>query len=148
MVLVHSRTGLADPELLPSVRQEAKEILLQKGVELLLGTCTHLLRGGVTPDLVLARVNSRLCVTGQKVSNLSELQLNVTRKDTLVTLERGDHVTTDLIICCTGLKVNCAAYSSSLRKTDTHECSLLFWTLNVSVYLFQPSLVLKAQCNI
>lgn len=118
VVLVHSRTGLADPELLPSVRQEAKEILLQKGVELLLGTCTHLLRGGVIPDLALARVNRRLCVTGQKVSNLSELQLNVTQKDTVVTTERGDHVTTDLIICCTGLRVNCAAYSSSLRKTD------------------------------
>lgn len=37
MVLIHSRIGLADPELLPSVRQEAKEVLLQKGVELLLG---------------------------------------------------------------------------------------------------------------
>lgn len=118
VVLVHSRTGLADPELLPSVRQEAKEILLQKGVELLLGTCTHLLWGGVISDPVLAWVHSRLCVTGQKVSNLSELQLNVTQKDTVVTMERGDHVTTDLIICCTGLRVNCAAYRSSLRKTD------------------------------
>ncbi|KAM3605525.1 uncharacterized protein V6R79_000261 [Siganus canaliculatus] len=36
VVLVHSRIGLADPELLASVRQQAKEVLLQKGVELLL----------------------------------------------------------------------------------------------------------------
>lgn len=40
VVLIHSRIGLADPELLSSVRQQAKEVLLQKGVELLLGTKT------------------------------------------------------------------------------------------------------------
>ncbi|XP_031159523.1 apoptosis-inducing factor 2 [Sander lucioperca] len=86
VVLVHSRIGLCDPELLPSVRQEAKEVLLGKGVELLLG---------------------------QKVSNLSQLQLNVTQKNMVVTTERGDKLTTDLIICCTGGKVNAAAYASS-----------------------------------
>ena len=37
VILIHSRVGLADPELLPSVRQQAKEVLLEKGVELLLG---------------------------------------------------------------------------------------------------------------
>lgn len=37
MVLIHSRIGLADPQLLASVRQQAKEVLLEKGVELLLG---------------------------------------------------------------------------------------------------------------
>ncbi|XP_042290005.1 apoptosis-inducing factor 2 [Thunnus albacares] len=86
VVLIHSRIGLADPELLPSVRQQAKEVLLEKGVELLLG---------------------------QKVSNLSELQLNVTCSNMLVTTDKGDKLTTDLIICCTGLKVNSAAYASS-----------------------------------
>ncbi|KAF1375358.1 hypothetical protein PFLUV_G00219000 [Perca fluviatilis] len=86
VVLVHSRIGLCDPELLPSVRQEAKEVLLGKGVELLLG---------------------------QKVSNLSQLQLNVTQKNTVVTTERGDKLTTDLIVCCTGGRVNAAAYASS-----------------------------------
>lgn len=40
VVLVHSRVGLADTELLPSVRQQVKEVLLEKGVELLLGTYT------------------------------------------------------------------------------------------------------------
>ncbi|XP_041802891.1 apoptosis-inducing factor 2 isoform X2 [Chelmon rostratus] len=86
VVLIHSRIGLADPELLPSVRQQAKQVLLDKGVELLLG---------------------------QKVSNLSELRLNVTNKNTVVTTDRGDTLTTDLIINCTGLRVNSAAYTSS-----------------------------------
>ncbi|TMS04909.1 Apoptosis-inducing factor 2 [Larimichthys crocea] len=86
VVLIHSRIGLADPELLPSVRQEAKEVLLQKGVELLLG---------------------------HKVSDLTELQLNVTQKNTVVTTDKGERLTTDLIICCTGLKINSAAYASS-----------------------------------
>lgn len=86
VVLIHARIALADPQLLPSVRQQAKEVLLEKGVELLLG---------------------------QKVSNLSELQLNVTRRNTAVTTDTGTNLTTDLIICCTGLKVNSAAYASS-----------------------------------
>lgn len=37
MVLIHSKLGLADPELLPSVRREAQQILVEKGVELVLG---------------------------------------------------------------------------------------------------------------
>nr|XP_033469241.1 apoptosis-inducing factor 2 [Epinephelus lanceolatus] len=86
VVLIHSRTVLADPQLLPSVRRQAKEVLLEKGVELLLG---------------------------DKVANLSQLQLNVTQRNTEVRTERGDTLTTDLIICCTGLRVNSAAYASS-----------------------------------
>ncbi|XP_064788331.1 apoptosis-inducing factor 2 isoform X2 [Oncorhynchus masou masou] len=39
VILIHSHVGLADPELLPSVRQQAKEVLLEKGVELLLDGC-------------------------------------------------------------------------------------------------------------
>uniref|UniRef100_A0A3Q3WMH3 Ferroptosis suppressor protein 1 n=1 Tax=Mola mola TaxID=94237 RepID=A0A3Q3WMH3_MOLML len=91
VVLIHSRVGLADPELLPSVRQQVKDVLLEKGVELLLG---------------------------EKVSNLSELQLNVTRKNMEVTTNRGEPLTTDLIICCTGLRVNSAAYASTDSLAD------------------------------
>lgn len=39
VTLIHSQVALADKELLPCVRQEAKEILLQKGVQLLLSMC-------------------------------------------------------------------------------------------------------------
>ncbi|KAM9847675.1 ferroptosis suppressor protein 1 [Aulostomus maculatus] len=85
VVLIHARIGLADSELQPSVRQQAKEVLLEKGVELLLG---------------------------QKVSNLSELQLNMTHKNMVVITDKGTKLTTDLIISCTGLKVNSAAYHS------------------------------------
>lgn len=86
VVLIHSRIALADPELLPSVRQDAKLVLVEKGVELLLG---------------------------QKVLNLSKLQLNVTNKNMVVTTDRGTSLTTDLIISCVGLKINSVAYASS-----------------------------------
>lgn len=86
VVLIHSRIELADAELLSSVRQQAKEVLLEKGVELLLG---------------------------QKVNNLSELQLNVVQKNMVVTTDKGESLTTDLIISCTGLRINSAAYASA-----------------------------------
>lgn len=37
VILIHSHIGMADKELLPSVREQAKEVLLEKGVELVLG---------------------------------------------------------------------------------------------------------------
>uniref|UniRef100_UPI003AAC0051 ferroptosis suppressor protein 1 isoform X1 n=1 Tax=Centroberyx gerrardi TaxID=166262 RepID=UPI003AAC0051 len=94
VVLIHSRVGLADTELLASVRQQVKEVLLAKGVELILG---------------------------QKVVNLEQLQLNVTQKNTPVTTDRGTQILTDLILCCTGLKVNSAAYASSLPASSLAE---------------------------
>ncbi|XP_017318970.1 apoptosis-inducing factor 2 isoform X2 [Ictalurus punctatus] len=39
VILIHSRDALADSELLPSVREEARQVLLEKGVELFLGGC-------------------------------------------------------------------------------------------------------------
>ncbi|XP_020565040.1 apoptosis-inducing factor 2-like [Oryzias latipes] len=90
VVLINSRIGLADPVMMPSIRQQVKEVLLEKGVELLLG---------------------------QKVSRMSELQLNKTQKNMKVSTERGETLTTDLIICCTGLKINSAAYSLGLMSS-------------------------------
>ncbi|KAG7462592.1 hypothetical protein MATL_G00186430 [Megalops atlanticus] len=87
VVLVHSRIALADVELLPSVRQQVKDVLLEKGVELLLG---------------------------QKVSNLSDLECNVTRKDMRIVTDKGTEIITDLVLCCTGNKINSDAYSSGL----------------------------------
>ncbi|XP_072534048.1 ferroptosis suppressor protein 1 [Salminus brasiliensis] len=87
VILIHSRESLADPELLPSVREQAKQVLLEKGVELFLG---------------------------QKVSNLNELEFNVTRKGTVVKTDKNEQLTVDLVICCTGNKINSDAYSSSL----------------------------------
>ncbi|XP_035947086.1 ferroptosis suppressor protein 1 isoform X2 [Halichoerus grypus] len=56
VTLIHSQVALADKEILPSVRQEAKEILLQKGVQLLLKS--HLAGNGAL------RVNEHLQVEG------------------------------------------------------------------------------------
>ncbi|MGH0125789.1 UNVERIFIED_CONTAM: hypothetical protein FKN15_051030 [Acipenser sinensis] len=87
VTLIHSRVALADVELLPSVRQGVKEGLLQKGVQLLLS---------------------------EKVSNLTELSINVTQKGMKVLTDKGSEVTADLVIRCTGIRVNSAAYSSAL----------------------------------
>ncbi|XP_046884918.1 apoptosis-inducing factor 2 isoform X2 [Hypomesus transpacificus] len=88
VILIHSHIGMADKELLPSVREQAKEVLLEKGVELVLG---------------------------QKVSNLAELELNVIKKDTVITTDKGLEITADLVISCTGSKINSSAYSSTLN---------------------------------
>lgn len=47
---------------------------------------------------------------------LSELQINVTNKNMEVTTDKGQTLTTDLLLCCTGLKVNSAAYASSFGQ--------------------------------
>lgn len=65
---------------------------------------------------VTSGVAHLLCVPGQKVSHLSELPLNVTRKNTEVVTDNGDTLVTDLIVSCTGLRVNSAAYSATFSK--------------------------------
>ncbi|KAM4591813.1 ferroptosis suppressor protein 1 isoform 1-T3 [Odontesthes bonariensis] len=97
VVLIHSRIALADPGLVSSVRRQAKEVLLEKGVELLLG---------------------------HKLLNLAELQLNVTRRNTAVTTDKGETLTTDLIISCTGLRVNSAGYASSFSGSMADDGAL------------------------
>lgn len=56
--------------------------------------------------------------SGQKVSNLSELPLNTMTKNTEVITDHGETLVTDLIICCTGLKINSAAYSATFSKNS------------------------------
>ncbi|XP_056386670.1 ferroptosis suppressor protein 1 [Hyla sarda] len=84
VTLIHSRVALADVELLPRVRQTIKEILLQKGVRLVLG---------------------------QRVSNLDELTLNTVQENMKLQLDKDSEViTADLVLCCTGLKINSSCY--------------------------------------
>ncbi|CAG05093.1 unnamed protein product, partial [Tetraodon nigroviridis] len=97
VVLVHSKMQLADPGLLPIVRYQAKEVLLEKGVQVLLG---------------------------HKVANLSELKLNVTTKNMQVLTDKGERINADLIICCTGLRVNSSAYQSSFSDHMTESGAL------------------------
>uniref|UniRef100_G1RKE4 Ferroptosis suppressor protein 1 n=1 Tax=Nomascus leucogenys TaxID=61853 RepID=G1RKE4_NOMLE len=86
VTLIHSQVALADKELLPSVRQEVKEILLRKGVQLLLS---------------------------ERVSNLEELPLNEYREYIKVQTDKGTEVATNLVILCTGIKINSSAYRNA-----------------------------------
>ncbi|KAK7148918.1 hypothetical protein R3I93_013059 [Phoxinus phoxinus] len=97
VILIHSREEVADPELLPSVKEQAKQVLLEKGVELLLG---------------------------QKVSNLDELEFNVCRRGMVVKTNKNEQVTADLVICCTGNKINSEAYRSGLSASLTENGAL------------------------
>ncbi|XP_014411760.1 apoptosis-inducing factor 2 isoform X2 [Camelus ferus] len=86
VTLIHSQMALADKELLPCVRQEAKEILLRKGVQLLLS---------------------------ERVSNLEELPLNEYRECIKVQTDKGTEVAANLVIVCNGIKINSSAYRSA-----------------------------------
>ncbi|XP_058399268.1 ferroptosis suppressor protein 1 isoform X3 [Diceros bicornis minor] len=88
VTLIHSQMALADKELLPCVRQEAKEILLRKGVQLLLS---------------------------ERVSNLEELPLNECRECIKVQTDKGTEVATNLVIVCNGIKINSSAYRSTFE---------------------------------
>ncbi|NWX49672.1 AIFM2 factor, partial [Steatornis caripensis] len=86
VTLVHSKAALADAELLDSVRQEVKEILLRKEVRLLLS---------------------------ERVSNLENLTPNRFQKDTVVRTEKGAEVVADMVVLCTGIKINSSAYAAA-----------------------------------
>ncbi|MEE6488507.1 hypothetical protein FKM82_015246 [Ascaphus truei] len=86
VTLIHSKVALADVELQPSVRRAVKEILLNKGVKLVLG---------------------------QRVTNLNELTMNVAQDNIEVLLDKNaEVVTANLILSCTGIKVNSSSYSN------------------------------------
>ncbi|NWW90824.1 AIFM2 factor, partial [Rhynochetos jubatus] len=86
VTLIHSKPALADAELLDSVRQEVKEILLRKGVRLLLS---------------------------ERLSNMESLVANRFWKDTVVKTEKGTEVVVDLVVLCTGIKINTSAYAAA-----------------------------------
>ncbi|KAM6105703.1 LOW QUALITY PROTEIN: ferroptosis suppressor protein 1 [Pterocles gutturalis] len=86
VTLIHSKIALADVELLDSVRQEVKEILLRKGVHLLLS---------------------------EKVSNVENLRPNQFQKDMVVKTEKGTEVVTDMVVLCTGIKINSSVYAAA-----------------------------------
>ncbi|XP_069835269.1 ferroptosis suppressor protein 1 [Dendropsophus ebraccatus] len=84
VILIHSKIALADVELEPYVRQTIKEILLQKGVKLVLG---------------------------QRVSNLDRLTLNMVEENMKLHLDKDTEViTADLVLCCTGIRINSSSY--------------------------------------
>ncbi|XP_049711772.1 ferroptosis suppressor protein 1 isoform X4 [Elephas maximus indicus] len=65
VTLIHSQVALADKELLPCVRQEVKEILLRKGVQLLLSRCHFVSLPAPLPGLLrFGSTESRLASNG------------------------------------------------------------------------------------
>ncbi|XP_061229913.1 ferroptosis suppressor protein 1 isoform X2 [Neopsephotus bourkii] len=86
VTLIHSKIALADAELLASVRQEVKSILLRKEVHLLLS---------------------------ERVSNVEDLTTNQFHKDMVVRTEKGTEVVTDMVVMCTGIKINSSAYAAA-----------------------------------
>ncbi|NWV00310.1 AIFM2 factor, partial [Upupa epops] len=86
VILIHSKIVLADVELLDSVRQVVKEILLRKGVRLLLS---------------------------ERVSNVEDIRTNRFQKDMVVRTEKDTEVVADMVILCTGIKINSSAYATA-----------------------------------
>nr|XP_033799485.1 apoptosis-inducing factor 2 [Geotrypetes seraphini]XP_033799486.1 apoptosis-inducing factor 2 [Geotrypetes seraphini] len=83
VTLIHPKTDLANVELQPRVRQAVKEILLKKDVQLILG---------------------------QKVSNLGSLPMNCVQENMEIKLDKGTEIVADMVICCTGIKINSFCY--------------------------------------
>ncbi|XP_059802678.1 ferroptosis suppressor protein 1-like [Hypanus sabinus] len=105
VTLIHSTYILGDSEVLPSVRRGVKEILVNKGVQLLLG---------------------------HKVNNLTELVLNKAQKDIKVVTDKGKEIIADMVTCCTGIKINSSAYVNALRDNLTeHDAIIVDEHLNV-----------------
>ncbi|XP_043534950.1 ferroptosis suppressor protein 1-like isoform X2 [Chiloscyllium plagiosum] len=105
VTLIHSTYVLGDSEVLPSVRRGVKEILINKGAHLLLG---------------------------QKVNNLSELTVNKVQKDTKVLTNKGQEIKTDMVICCTGIKINSSSYANALKdKLNENDAIMVDENLNV-----------------
>ncbi|XP_041032006.1 ferroptosis suppressor protein 1-like [Carcharodon carcharias] len=98
VTLIHSKIALADVQLLPSVRQGLKDILLKKGVQLQLG---------------------------QKVINLQDLVVNEMQDNIKVVTDKGLEIITDMVICCTGIRINSSAYSNAFKDWLAEDGALL-----------------------
>ncbi|KAK2512978.1 Aifm2 [Columba guinea] len=119
VTLIHSKVVLADVELLHSVRQEAKEILLRKGVRLLLAWLPRVPVSLDTSELAgkgsLVKVGDPglSVATGERVSDVESLTPNRFQKDTVVRTEKGTEVVVDMVVLCTGIKINSSAYAAA-----------------------------------
>jgi len=54
--------------------------------------------------------------TGERVSNVENLKPNSFQKDTVVRTEKGTEVVVDMVILCTGIKINSSAYAAAFGK--------------------------------
>lgn len=54
--------------------------------------------------------------TGEKVSNMGNLRPNQFQKNMLVRTEKGTEVVVDMVVLCTGIKINSSAYAAAFGK--------------------------------
>lgn len=54
--------------------------------------------------------------TGEKVCNMENLRPNQFQKDTVVRTEKGTEVVVDMVVLCTGIKINSSAYAAAFGK--------------------------------
>ncbi|XP_066266657.1 ferroptosis suppressor protein 1-like [Branchiostoma lanceolatum] len=87
--LIHPRDKLVDPNTSDAFQNAVKEKVTKMGVTLLLG---------------------------ERVTNLDKLPKETVQETTVVT-SKGSHIEADLVIPCTGLRVNSSAYKDSLPSS-------------------------------
>lgn len=54
--------------------------------------------------------------TGERVSNVENLMPNRFQKDMVVRTEKGTEVVVDMVVLCTGIKINSSAYAATFGK--------------------------------
>lgn len=54
--------------------------------------------------------------TGEKVSDIERLRPNQFQKDMVVRTEKGTEVVVDMVVLCTGIKINSSAYAAAFGK--------------------------------
>lgn len=57
--------------------------------------------------------------TGERVSDVESLTPNRFQKDTVVRTEKGTEVVVDMVVLCTGIKINSSAYAAAFGKCKT-----------------------------
>lgn len=54
--------------------------------------------------------------TDEKVSDVENLRPNQFQKDMVVRTEKGTEVVVDMVVLCTGIKINSSAYAAAFGK--------------------------------
>lgn len=103
VTLIHSQMALADTELLPCVRQEVKEILLRKGVQLLLSTCKAPPAWSLSPAETWSLPTVRVRVAALSPGSLFSAHLAHCSPEGMSAQGRGPGP--DRLLCCGGSTV-------------------------------------------
>lgn len=85
--------------------------------------------------------------TGERVSNVESLTPNCFQKDMVVRTEKGTEVVVDMVVLCTGIKINSSAYAAAFGKCKTavgEEATQFFNVLYLSTVKLGINLVQSA----